>query len=435
MKIDWHETYDVVVVGTGASGLTAAVTAEYNGLKTLVLEKLDKWGGSSAYSGGGLWIPDNFLMQEAGALDSPEEALEYMQAVIEEVGPASSRARKEAYVKQAPKMVLFLKNLGFEWQRADMYPDYYPNVKGGKTGRVIESTLFNGKKLKGFLKTQIAPPGMPPIAIASGDAYLLALVMRTWKGFRRVMGIAGKTIGWMLTGRYPLGIGRALTGRLMYILQSNYQTPVWLKAPLKDLILEEGRVATLVVEKEGQKLNIKANKGVLLGAGGFPKNPEYRKKYQPVDGSWSSAAPGNTGDAIQLGEQAGDDARVLSALQNLGVVFHERGEWIAALDAYKEALGLAEALDQPGRVVQLAGNLGNLWRYLGELDAARDVLQRGLERARADGNRYMEAVILNLLADVASDGESWATAERLWLDAIAVTVEASCATEEGEARL
>ncbi|MCA9516691.1 MAG: sigma 54-interacting transcriptional regulator, partial [Myxococcales bacterium] len=140
-------------------------------------------------------------------------------------------------------------------------------------------------------------------------------------------------------------------------------------------------------------------------------------------------------EALQLGEQAGDDARVLSALQNLGVVFHERGEWIAALDAYKEALGLAEALDQPGRVVQLAGNLGNLWRYLGELDAARDVLQRGLERARADGNRYMEAVILNLLADVASDGESWATAERLWLDAIAVTVEASCATEEGEARL
>lgn len=140
-------------------------------------------------------------------------------------------------------------------------------------------------------------------------------------------------------------------------------------------------------------------------------------------------------EALQLGEQAGDDARVLSALQNLGVVFHERGEWIAALDAYKEALGLAEALDQPGRVVQLAGNLGNLWRYLGELDAARDVLQRGLERARTDGNRYMEAVILNLLADVASDGEAWATAERLWLDAIAVTTEASCSAEEAEARL
>ena len=312
MKTEWHDSYDVVVVGSGASALTAAVTAEHNGMKTLVVEKLDKWGGSSAYSGGGLWIPNNFLMQEAGALDSPEEAIEYMEAVIEEVGPASSRARKEAYAYQAPVMVNFLKSLGFEWQRADMYPDYYPNVKGAKTGRVIESTIFNGRKLKKFLKTQIVAPGMPPIAISSGDAYLLALVMRTLKGFRRVMKIFGKTLGWLITGKYPLGIGRALTARLMYILQTNYQTPVWLSSPLKDLILEDGKVVGAVVEKDGKLLNIKANKGVLLGAGGFPKNPEYRKKYQPVDGAWSSAAPGNTGDAIQIGEKHGGALALMS---------------------------------------------------------------------------------------------------------------------------
>lgn len=305
MNTNWSETYDVVIVGSGASALTAAITAESKGMKALVIEKLDKWGGSSAYSGGGLWIPNNFLMKEAGALDSAEEALEYMEAVIDYDEPASSRARKEAYVKYAPEMVNFLRDKGFEWTRAALYPDYYPNVKGAKTGRVIESTIFNGKKLKGFLKSQIVAPGMPPIAILSGDAYQLPLVTRSWSAFKKAMGIFRKTLGWLLTGRYPLGIGRALTGRLMYILQSNYQSPLWLNAPLKDLVIEDNRVIGVVVEKEGELIHVKADKGVLLGAGGFPHNPDYRKKYQPVDGSWSSAAPGNTGDAIQLGEQHG----------------------------------------------------------------------------------------------------------------------------------
>lgn len=305
METEWFAQYDVVVVGSGASGLTAAITAENHGFKTLLIEKMETWGGSSAYSGGGLWIPNNFLMQEDGALDSEEEALEYMEAVIADVGPASSRARKEAYVREAPKMVNFLKSLGFEWTRAQYYPDYYPNVKGGKTGRVIESTIFNGKKLKQWRKTQNVSPGMPPIAITSGDAYLLSLVTRTMKGFRRTMKIMGQTLGWLISGKHPLGIGLALTGRLMHILQSKYQGEVWLKAPLQELIIEDGKVIGLKVEKDGKILNIKANKAVLLGAGGFPHGGEYRRKYQPVGSEYSSASPGNTGDAIRAGETVG----------------------------------------------------------------------------------------------------------------------------------
>jgi 3-oxosteroid 1-dehydrogenase len=305
MKTDWHETYDVVVVGTGGSGLTAAITAENNGMKTLVVEKMDKWGGSTAYSGGGLWIPHNFLMQEQGCLDSAEEALEYMEAVIEDVGPASSRERKEAFVREAPKMVNFLRNLGVEFVRAQYYPDYYPMVSGAKTGRVIEGDIFDGKKLGKLRKSINTAPGMPPIAMSSGDAYLLPLVMRTRKGFSRVMKIMRKTIGWTLSGKMPLSMGRSLVGQMMYILQSKYQTPVWLNSPLKEVIMENGRAVGVVVERDGQEIRVKANKGILLGAGGFPHNAEMRQKYQGVGADWTSASPGNTGDAIEAGEKVG----------------------------------------------------------------------------------------------------------------------------------
>ncbi len=305
MKTNWHSTYDVVVVGTGGSALTGAITAENNGMKALVIEKLEKWGGSSAFSGGGLWIPNNFLMKEHGCLDSTEEALQYMEAVIEDVGPASSRERKEAYVKNAPEMVNFLTKLGFQWVRAELYPDYYPLVPGAKTGRCIEGDVFDGKKLGTLRKSLTSAPGAPDIAMHSADAHYMPLVMQTWCSFKRAMSIFGKTISWKLSGKTPLGIGRSLVGQLMYILQTNYKTPVWLKSPLKEIIMEDGRAVGIVVEKEGRLVNVRARKGILLAAGGFPQNDEYRRKYQPVGSDWTSASPGNTGDAIQAGENVG----------------------------------------------------------------------------------------------------------------------------------
>ncbi len=140
-------------------------------------------------------------------------------------------------------------------------------------------------------------------------------------------------------------------------------------------------------------------------------------------------------DALQRGEEAGDDARVLTCLQNLGVVHHERGAWTHALDTYREAFALAEALGHTGRVVQLSGNLGNLWRYLGELDEARAVLLQGLTSARSEQNRHMEAILLNLLADVASDVDDWQEAEQLLYDSQAASRDAQYARGETEANV
>ena len=140
-------------------------------------------------------------------------------------------------------------------------------------------------------------------------------------------------------------------------------------------------------------------------------------------------------EALAIGEGCGDDARVLTALQNLGVVLHERGVYTEALETYHEAFDLADALDQTGRVIQLAGNLGNLWRYLGELDRSRAVLQRGLDLARREGNRFMEGLLLVVLGEVALSEERWPLAERLLRDAVQATEESQSATEEAEARL
>jgi len=304
MKDNWHSTYDVVVVGSGGGALTGAVTAESNGMKTLVIEKLDRWGGSTSYSGGGLWIPNNFLMKEQGCLDSPEEGLQYMEACIEDVGPASSRARKEAYVKYGPEMVVFLRDLGFQWVRGDKYPDYYPNLPGGKTGRVVEGEFFDGKKLGKFRKSLLLAPGMTEsMPYYSGNFYKILLVKRSMIGLAAAMEVAMITLAWKVKGKVCLSMGRSLVGQLMYILQSKYKSDVWLSSPLTDIIMEDGRAVGVVVEKEGNLVNVQAKKGILLAAGGFPKNEKYRRKYQSVGADWSSAAPGNTGDVHQIAEK------------------------------------------------------------------------------------------------------------------------------------
>ncbi|MFN4300056.1 MAG: FAD-dependent oxidoreductase [Thermaurantimonas sp.] len=306
MKTSQQEkTFDVVIVGSGAGALTAALTAVHQGLEVVILEKTSYWGGSSAYSGGGLWIPNNFLMQQAGALDSEEEALEYMNAVIGDVGPASSDVKRRFYVKYAPEMVNWLQSLGFRWVRAHLYPDYYPNVKGAKTGRVIEGDVFDGKKLKHLAKSLNKAPGMPDIALKSGDAYLLPMVTRSWKGFSTMMRIAGQTLRWKLTGRQPLTLGRSLCGQLMYLIQQKRTTEVWLNSSLKKLLVEGDKVTGVEVQLQGETVVVRANKAVILAAGGFPHNKEMRKKYHGIDEEWSSATPGNTGDAILAAEAIG----------------------------------------------------------------------------------------------------------------------------------
>src|SRR5665213_1247248 len=189
----WDFTTDFVSIGSGGGGLSSALAVNSRGYEALVLEKRELVGGSTAMSGGVLWIPNNPLMVAEGVEDSREDAMAYFEDVVGDVGPASSYERREAYINRGPEMVSFLQGLGLTFRRCEGYSDYYPDAKGGKArGRSIEGMVFDGRRLgpwfdklqQGFLFE------MSGLAAYTGDAAklvnfnrspkALAVSARTW---------------------------------------------------------------------------------------------------------------------------------------------------------------------------------------------------------------------------------------------------------------
>ncbi len=303
--MEFEYTTDVVVVGSGAAGLTAAIAARDAGREVIVLESMDKVGGSSAKSGGGFWIPNNPFMKSCGVSDSYEAALTYMNEVIPEKGPASSPELREAYLKNAPEMVKWLEGLGFKAIYARGYPDYYPECSGGcAEGRCVETELFDPRLLGKQWKNKVFSI---PVPMHTYEANKFTLFLRTWSGFSTTMDVVlRRTILWRLLGKQRVSLGGALVGRLLKILLDR-SVPVWLETPLVSLITEGDAVVGVIAQKEGKKIRIRATHGVILAAGGFEHNDAMRQKYQqhPITTEWTSGAAGNKGAGIQAGIDIG----------------------------------------------------------------------------------------------------------------------------------
>lgn len=304
---NWDYTTDVLVIGSGGGGMTAALVAKQAGLDALLIEKTEYYGGSTALSGGGLWIPNNYLLQQDGLNDSPDKARTYLASTV---GDRVPQVRQDAYLKYAPEMIRYLvSNAQVRFNRSKNYADYFPERPGGMTdGRAIEAAPFDGNKLGDDLK-QLRPQAIPipaGLAFTASEYNKLGMIMTTWKGKFTAVKVGIRTIFNLLTGVKYLTLGQALIARLRLSLKEA-NVPVWLNTGLKELVFEDGVVVGIVAEREGKPIQIRARKGVVLAAGGFAHNQDMRNEFQrgPVNEAWSSANPGDTGEAIQEGIAAG----------------------------------------------------------------------------------------------------------------------------------
>ena len=295
------DTYDVVVVGSGAAAFSTALGALDEGLSVIMVESTEQWGGNTSMSGGGLWLPNNPLMKREGAGDSREEALEYMLKTIGEPGPASSKERIEAYIDGVDDFVTTAERHGMEFMRDTDYPDYYPELPGGKIGRAIEGKNFDVKQLGEWKDTQ---RGVVPLPVRTNDVWLLGRAWSTPGGFFRGAQFVFRTLGGFARGKMLVGLGGALAAQFANATLINGNAELLLNTPAVGLETEGDRVVGVRVKQNGAERVIRAIKGVLLGAGGFESNQEWRKKYQNVTG-YTSGNPGNLGVPIEFAQELG----------------------------------------------------------------------------------------------------------------------------------
>lgn len=300
----WDAGDDVVIVGSGVSGLTAAITAVSLGLDPIVIEAAEVWGGTSAMSAGGVWIPANDLMAADGVQDSADEALEYLQNVLGDTGPESSPRRRRAYVLNAPRMTRLLTQHGFQWRRAARWPDYHSDLAGAKVGRMLEGQLFNIRRLGAAADTLRRPETIPPIPLQGGDIAALVVGFRTLRGMQLGAQTAGRAAAGLIANQRLVGMGQSLIGQLGLICQQ-LGIAIHRSTALREIIEDNGRVTGVIVEREGRLKRVFARHGVLLASGGFARNDEMRRQYQPVGAQWSAAPPFDMGDGIMAGMKVG----------------------------------------------------------------------------------------------------------------------------------
>jgi len=305
--------FDFVVAGSGAAGLTAALTAAANGLSALVIEKTEYFGGSTARSGGGVWVPQNSVLRTAGIRDTTEEASAYLAHVAGETVPAGLRT---AFLENGPGMLDFvLANtpLGFDW--VPNYSDYYPEAPGGRPGgRSIEPRLLDGRVLGPELAS-LRPPYLPApahITVTQANYRWMSLGTSHPRAITTTARVTGRMIVSRMRHRQLLSMGQALAAGLRQGLV-NAGVPVWLNTPMTGLLTENGTVTGLTATRHGEPVAIRARRGVLLATGGFERNDEMRRRYQraPVATEWTVGSPDNTGDGILAGHGAGGELELM----------------------------------------------------------------------------------------------------------------------------
>ncbi len=345
---------DVLVVGSGAAGLTAALAASTAGGEVLIVEKSDEFGGTSATSGGGIWVPNSDGAKAVGMEDSDEEAFEYMRSLTE---PDVPDASLWAYIREGRKMVRWVHaNSPVRFTSQD-YPDYHVELPGGKPGhRTHLPENYDGRALGDDIRYLRSTS---PVSSLFGKI--------NWK-FDEIYKLLYRGPGWPITlakmlWRYysdiphrfrsdkdrTLVCGMALVGGLFVALKER-GVPLWRNSRLVRLELENGRIIGATINRDGAEQRISLRRGVILAAGGFERNAEMRAQFlkDAADPGLSGSQRNNSGDAITAAAEVGAGLRNMESCW-ASPVFRIPGEDRARPSFFERALPGAIMVDAKGR--------------------------------------------------------------------------------------
>lgn len=300
---------DVVVVGAGGAGMSAALRAGRHGLDTILIEKSAYFGGSTARSGGGVWIPGNYALKAAGQ-DDPDDldrSKTYLDSIVGDTVP---KIRRDTYIDRGPEVMDFIKEqtpVRFRW--VPEYADYLPEQPGGRPrGRSVEpvpmDARFLGDELRRLHPAYTKAPAN--LIVTQADYRKINLGLRSIKGPLTMFRVMLMRLLAIATGKKMFAMGNAIAIGLRKGL-TDAGVPVAYETALQDLLVENGRVVGVVVDRDGERVEIRARRGVILGSGGFEHNQELREKFlpQPTTTDWSTGAKSNTGGGLLAGMTAG----------------------------------------------------------------------------------------------------------------------------------
>jgi len=303
-------TYDLIVIGAGAAGMAAAAVGAAEGLRVLLLEKTTQVGGTTAWSGGMVWVPANAKSAAAGHADSLDAARRYLSEVVP---GAFNAAQREAFLTRAGEAIAYLEaHTPVQFMPVGRYPDYYPDLPGATEGRrVLEPCPLDGRLLGARFALLRSP--LPEFTLFGG----MMVSRPDIAHFRRAGRSARSTLRvGRLIARYAwqrmrasrgttLYLGNALAGRLLLAL-NRPDIDVCTGIVVETLERDATRVAGVVLNRDGVRRHVRARRGVVLATGGFSHDLALRQRHLPSHaGTLSATMPAITGDGIRLGLDAG----------------------------------------------------------------------------------------------------------------------------------
>lgn len=299
--------YDVVVLGSGAAGFAAAATAACRGLKVLILEKAEHFGGTSAISGGAAWIYGSDQARAAGVQDSPEAVRTYLRKII---GDGYNAELVDAFIERGHEALRWLEaNTELRYALRPLSPDYYPDEDGATDyGRALEMVEYDGRRLGArFKDLKMPPPGM----LLFGGMMVNRVDIQHFLSFKHSPKSLWHCI--KLMARYGLDrlshhrgtrltTGNALIARLATTAFAK-GAELWLNSEAESLLVENGAVTGVLVRREGRHERVRARGGVVCAMGGFAAGA-IAAANRPNTGTphLTMSPPTNTGDALRLGE-------------------------------------------------------------------------------------------------------------------------------------